>query len=156
MLQFRLQIYEESGVLILPEDVASVWPIAKEPAIMLRVRGPLSEFARLKYMNRYSALLEQKFEDDDNPKFPNTFTEEQAEAAAAFLWKNRKAQSFVFHCYAGYSRSSAMGQAWLEHMGSPQAKVVAESRSVFGPNKLVLERMRTALAKLPPFLPELP
>lgn len=155
MLQYRLQIYEESGVLILPEEIAAVWPIAKEPAVMLRVRGPHSEFARLKYLARYSGLLEQKFEDDHIASLPNTFSEEQADEAAAFLWKHRKAQSFVFHCHAGYSRSAAQAQAWLEYMGSKQAQVVAESRSVFGPNRLVLDRMRVALVKLPPFLPDL-
>jgi len=155
MLQFRLQIYEESGVLILPEEIAAVWPIDREPAVMLRIRGPFSEFARAKYLARYADVMMMRFEDDERSDVPGAFSQEMAEDAAAWLWKHRKAQACVIHCHAGYSRSAAMAQAWLEHMGSRQAKVVAESPSVFGPNKRVLGLMREALAKLPPYLPDL-
>lgn len=67
------------------------------------------------------------------------FTEDMAEEIIAFIRKNRKADTLLVHCYAGQSRSLAVGAFAVEMLGGDNSKYFSQGN----PNMYVYDVLET-------------
>jgi hypothetical protein len=127
-------------ILILPEEAAVQFTYPKPwAAISIYSNGDPPE---LRKENRIG-YLRMKFADIEQPEFEAAFTQEQAKKIAFFtekVWS--KVKLLMVHCYAGVSRSPAIGKA-ISEVYQPNYAMFFDR--LYAPNALVYKVLKEEL-----------
>lgn len=97
-----------------------------------------NDFKPLVYKEIYAEILELLFDDvgSGDPGM-TVFGKEHAKKVIDFFEKIPKGENLVVHCWAGISRSSAVGCAWAYYNKDTEAEMAIRSSSFAVPNSLV-------------------
>ena len=142
-------------LLILPRSSAAQFTYA-EPWACISIASSEKEFPKISEENRID-LLRLVFEDldaipgpDFSKAFPekvkNLFTKEHANEVLDFLCENwKKVKLLMIHCYAGQSRSAAVGLFVCENLQSGWLTIYKEIFKM--PNKMVYSILKEEFVK---------
>ncbi len=127
-------------ILILPEEAAVQFSYPKPwAAISIYSNGDAPELPK----DNRIGYLRMKFADIERPEFEAAFTHEQAKKIAFFTEKVwNKCKLLMIHCYAGVSRSPAVGKA-ISEIYQPNYALYFDR--LYAPNALVYQVLKEEL-----------
>lgn len=134
-----LEILSESKAITAKPDIAGY-------NVMIRISDYDWKDQELAFPDCYTDILSLKFPDigcrDTLARHSGSKTlvdEEQAKKLLTFFEEHRACDHMVIHCWAGISRSSAVGLLWTRFKGNKEAEALILENDLFQPNPLVLE-----------------
>ncbi len=132
-------------ILSLKESI-SFKPNENEKTVIIRINEPDYEVKDLKYKDLFTDILEVSFHDvvkgmknlDDSIVL---FNNEHSNKIIEFIKRHKDADTFVIHCIAGVSRSSAVGLSLSWILNNSRLEQAILKSKMYSPNSFILETM---------------